>query len=124
MSMLMSTYDYFQRAFRRGTQTPTGYSGDKVRDEDGNCVIFWLQAPAGVISSAEYRCTTCATLVAFCEHLAELVIGLRIEKAHDYNADRLLALHEDVPTYKARRAILALEAFRSAVQKVDQGERV
>jgi NifU-like protein involved in Fe-S cluster formation len=120
----MSTYDYFQRAFRRGIQMPTGYSGDKVRDEDGNCAVFWLQAQAGVISSAEYRCTTCATLVAFCEHLAELVIGLRLEKARAYDANRLLALHQDVPKYKAGRAALALEAFRSAVQKVDQGERV
>jgi hypothetical protein len=118
----MTTYDYFQRAFRRGAQTPAGPTGSLVHDNDGNCAVFWLEAPQGSISAACYRSTTCATLLAFCEHLAELAVGMPVEQALAFDADQLLALHPDVPKYKADRAKLASEAFRSAVHQVIKGE--
>lgn len=118
----MSTYDYFHRAFRRGAQTRAGTAGTLVRGTGGNCAIFWLDASQGLISSAQYRCTTCVTLLAFCEHLSELVIGMPVEQAMRHNPDQLLALHPDVPQYKADRATLASEAFRSAAHQITQGE--
>jgi hypothetical protein len=120
----VSTYEYFQRAFRRGALKLTGQPGEMILGEDGNCAVFWLDASAGRIASAQYRCTTCATLVAFCEHLAELVMGMELTKAYEYDADRLLSLHTDVPKSHGDRAKLAMEAFRSAVQRAIQGEAV
>ena len=99
----MSTYDYFHRAFRQAV--------------GGNCAIFWQDAP-------QYRCTPCVTLLAFCEHLSELAIGMPVEQAMRHNPDQLLALHPDVPQYKADRATLASEAFCSAVQQITQGELI
>jgi hypothetical protein len=117
----MSTHDYVQRAFRRISQTRTGAPGNLIQDEEGNCAVFWLQAPQGLISAAQYRCTTCAALLAFCEHLSELAVGMPIEQASEYQADNLIALHPDIPKYKSNRAKLASEAFRSAVQQITLG---
>jgi NifU-like protein involved in Fe-S cluster formation len=120
----VSTYEYFQRAFRRGGFKLIGQPGEMILGEDGNCAVFWVDARAGRIASAQYRCTTCATLLALCEHLAELMMGMELTKAYEYDADRLLALHTDVPKSHGDRAKLAMEAFRSAVQKAIQGETV
>ena len=117
----MSTYDYFHRAFRR-LQSRAGTAGTLIQGADGNCAIFWLDAPQGIINSAHYRCTTCVTLLAFCEHLAELAVGMPVEQALQHNPDQLIALHPDVPQYRADRATLASEAFRSAVHQITQGE--
>ena len=118
----MSTYDYFHRAFRRGAQTRAGTAGKLVQGAGGNRAIFWLDVAHGRISSAQYRCTTCVTLLAFCEHLSELAIGMPVEQAMRHNPEQLLALHPDVPQYKADRATLASEAFCSAVRQITQGE--
>ena len=120
----MSTYDYFQRAYRRGAQTRAGTPGMLVRGSDGNCAVFWLDAPAGIISSVQYRSTTCVTLLAFCEHLSELAVGMALDQARQHNPEQLLALHPDVPQYRADRATLASEAFRSAAHQIVQGELV
>ncbi|MEO8131848.1 MAG: iron-sulfur cluster assembly scaffold protein [Bryobacteraceae bacterium] len=117
----MTTYDYFQRAFRRGAQARAGTSGMLIQAADGNCAIFWLDAAEGVIRGARYRCTTCVTLLAFCEHLSELAVGTRLEQALRISSGHLLALHKDVPHYKADRATLASEAFHSAVHQVTKG---
>ena len=118
----MSTYDYFQRAFRRDTEARAGVAGSLIHGADGNCAVFWLDTAQGMISSVHYRCTTCVTLLAFCEHLSELAIGMPIERAFQYHPDQLLALHPDVPQYRTDRAKLASEAFRSAVIHIMQGE--
>ena len=120
----MSTYDYVQRASRRGVQARAGAGGNLILDADGNCAVFWLQAPDGLVATAQYRCTSCATLLAFCEHLSELAVGMPVEQAIEYGSDDLLALHPDVPKYKADRATLASEAFRSAAHKIKQGETI
>ncbi len=118
----MSTYDYFNRAFRRAARPQIGTPGKLIHDSEGNCAVFWVEAPHGQIVSAQYRSTTCVTLLAFCEHLSELAVGMAVEQAIGYQSDHLIALHPDVPEYKADRAKLASEAFRSAVQQIHRGE--
>jgi hypothetical protein len=120
----MSTYDYFQRAFRRGAQPCVGTAGQLIQEDDRTCAAFWLTAHEGQISTVQYRCTTCVTLLAFCEHLSELAVGMPLEQAIDDHSGRLLALHPDVPKYKSNRAKLASDAFRSAVQQINQGATV
>jgi NifU-like protein involved in Fe-S cluster formation len=119
-----STHDYFQKAFRRRVQNPPGSAGSVVEGADSNSAVFWVAATEGVIGEAHYRCTTCATLLAFCQHLSELAIGMTLRQAMEYQAANLLAQHPDVPEYKADRAKLAADAFRSAVQRITQGETI
>ncbi|MGH9632557.1 MAG: iron-sulfur cluster assembly scaffold protein [Bryobacteraceae bacterium] len=109
-------HDYFERACLRKLDPLRGRKGEVVYDSDGNCAVFWIESKAERIRSAQYRCTTCATLVAFCEHLSELVVGMKIEEAGQYSAEKLLSLHAEVPEMRKSRALLVIGAMRSAVQ--------
>jgi hypothetical protein len=92
-----------------------GVSGAPVSDVDGNRAVFSVVFVSGRIAAVDFRCTTCTTLVALCEHLAELVIGLDAQAALGIQADTLLALHPDIPDARRPGAALALAALKSAV---------
>lgn len=93
-----------------------GQKGEVIYDSDGNCAVFWIESEADRIQNAQYRCTTCATLIAFCEHLSELLVDMKIEEAKLYSAEALLSLHAEVPEVRKSRASLVVSAMRSAVQ--------
>jgi len=70
----------------------------------GNCASFQVELEAGRITRAVYRCTTCVTLVALCEHLAELAVGSSVEEAAAWEAQLLLRRHPEVPRERRDRA--------------------
>lgn len=112
-----NVYHYFQRACERATVTHVGLSGEKVVDEDGNSVVFWVDSVEGCVLSTGYRCTTCFTLVALCEHIAGLLPGMDIEVARAFAPAQLLALHPEIPPERHHRATLAIAALRSALDR-------
>jgi NifU-like protein involved in Fe-S cluster formation len=118
-----NVYYYFQRACEREIVPLLGLPGDKTVDEDGNSVVFWIDSSNGRIAGVYYRCTTCFTLLALCEHVAELVTGMDIESARAFTPDQVLALHPEIPPERHYRATLAITALRSALdrQSVTQG---
>jgi hypothetical protein len=69
----------------------------------------------------EYRATTCVTLVALCEQVAELAAGKRLDEATAISPDALLDLHPEIPESRRDRAKLVIQAFRSALTKVTRG---
>ena len=122
---MAQVYEYFQRACRREHPDPGGVAGDPVSDPDDNTVLFWLEAtPGGRLVAAEYRCTTCVTLVSLCEHLAELLPGTTTGEAAEFSARSLLELHPGIPESKQGRASLAIEAMQSAIRKLQDGGRI
>jgi hypothetical protein len=119
---LRTVQDYFERALRRRGRPPAGIPGDACTDRDGDMAQFWMTADDnGRIAATEYRCTTCFTLVALCEHLRDLVEGGAPEAARALTAERLLSLHPEVPVSKRARAELAVSALQSAVAKQLEG---
>lgn len=116
-----TVYDYFQRACRRDSDRFCGISGEQCFDSDGNSAEFRLDARDGRIRSAQYRCTTCVTLVALCEHLAEVLTGSALDEASSWTPERLLALHPEIPAMRRDRATLAVMAVQSALQKCMEG---
>lgn len=119
-----TVYDYFQRACRRDPEPLRGFSGDQCFDSDGNSVVFALEtAESELIVKGRYRCTTCVTLVAFCERLAEELSGSTTVDAASWSAERLLSLHPEVPPVRRDRAMLAVTAVQSAVRKLTEGAR-
>jgi NifU-like protein involved in Fe-S cluster formation len=121
---LDTVQDYFERALRRAADPPSGIPGEPCFDRDGATAQFWISADAsGRIAAARYRCTTCMTLVALCEHLAELVEGKTVGAARSRTAERLLSLHREVPPVRQSRASLAISAMQSAVAKQFEGAR-
>jgi hypothetical protein len=115
-----TVYDYFWQAPRRSRKDETG-DGKLVFGANGNCAVFFLQAAEGRITEASFRCTSCFTLVAFCEHLSELAIGLSGIEARKLGPDRLVGLHPEVPSHLHNRAVLATAAFQEAVQTLIDG---
>jgi hypothetical protein len=109
----MTIYDYFERAYRRSLEP---VAGEPVRDEDGNCVLFSVDLNAGRIAAVRYRCTTCTTLVALCEHLSDLAAGLDIAAVLSMQPETLLVLHPEIPEAKRPTAAFALTALQTAVQ--------
>jgi hypothetical protein len=114
---VLTIHDYFQRACRRKLEPFSGVPGERCFDSDGNSAIFWLQVQGSRIARAQFRCTTCCTLVGLCEHASELLEGMTVAGAGEWTARRLLVLHPEIPAMRYDRAALAAEAIRSAAQR-------
>jgi len=108
-------HDYFRRAlWKPGFAAPAGPAAP-LSLRDGNCAAFRLVIAGGRVASARYRCTSCVTLVALCEHLAEVVTGMPLEEAERLRPEHLLGLHPEIPDAKRDRAVLAVQAMRAAL---------
>jgi NifU-like protein involved in Fe-S cluster formation len=112
----MTLYDYFGRACRR-TLEPV--AGEPVRDEDGNSAAFSVAMADGRVTHVSYRCTSCATLIALCEHLSELATGLDAVSVLNLQPEALVMLHPEIPEAKRPAAALAVEALQSAIRETE-----
>ena len=114
-----TVYDYLQRALtRRVDPTMRAPRGPLVTSEDDAALsaLFAIAVENGRVASANYRCTTCATLVALCEHTAELIRGLPLDAARRLTSDDLLSLHPEIPSARRDRAALAIRAAHGALE--------
>jgi hypothetical protein len=110
-------HDYFRKAMHSPrTAAREDGSGPVVSGPDGLCAAFDLEIEQPSIVRASYRCTTCVTLVALCEHLAELAAGRTVEDALGLDPEILLRFHPEVPVERRDRAALASTALRMAIQ--------
>jgi NifU-like protein involved in Fe-S cluster formation len=118
-----SVYDYFHQAMRNSGNTPTDARSAVLFGEEDNCAAFEVRHCEGKISDVRFKCTTCFTLVAFCEHIAELARGMGVAEAQEIGPDLLLELHPEVPAHLANRADLASAAFRAALRNTIRESR-
>jgi hypothetical protein len=116
-------YDYFQRACFRALESPRGDPGRTIYDRDGNSAVFWIETARLRVASVQYKCTTCVTLLALCEHLCEILVGKHLSEVEQYTPEDLLSLHPEIPLERQNRADLAIDALRSAVKKSFSGEK-
>lgn len=72
---------------------------------------FSFQIEAGTLTALRFECTACATLIACCQALVELLSGQKIEHAQHFSAASLLQQLSGVPAAKQNRAWLAVSAF-------------
>jgi NifU-like protein involved in Fe-S cluster formation len=119
-----SVYDYFTTALRRTVPEVSSRSGDIVRSADDAAAVFSIKTVDHRIEIVNYKCSTCVTLVGFCEHLCELIKGRRVTEAGAVTAADLLALHREVPPERHNRADLAIQALHSAVRRVLEGGNI
>ncbi len=113
-------YDYFVRACRRPIppESERGLAGDTVENTNGYYARFWIDAPRGRVQNIHYSATSCATLLAICEHIAELAAGQDLTGESAVSVDQLLHLHPEVPPEKRESVILAVTAFHAAATRV------
>ena len=111
-------YDYFQQAMRNSKHALTDTQGSLRFGEEGNCAAFEVGHCGGQICEVRFKCTSCFTLVAFCEHIAELARGMSVTEAQEIGPELLLELHPEVPARLTNRADLASAAFRAALPNI------
>jgi NifU-like protein involved in Fe-S cluster formation len=107
--------ELFERGFRRNRAAPLAVEGDAVRDAEGNSARFSLDLDGGKLGEIRFRVSTCTTLIAYCEALAELLPGLDADLAAHFTPTELVDALPGVPRLKQPRAILAVAAFRAAL---------
>jgi len=114
----LTVSELFERGYRRNRAAPLPVEGAQCADTDGNTARFSMVIADGKIARIGFRATTCATLIAYCEYVAEIVAGFSLEIAKELTAAELVASVPGVPPLKQNRAILAIAAFRAAVVEV------
>jgi NifU-like N terminal domain len=107
--------ELLDRGFRRHRSAPLAIEGAPCAGPEGLTARFSLALADGRIAAVSFRASTCATLIAFCEYLAEVAPGLRLDLAGDLSAHDLVAALPGVPPLKRDRAMLAVAAFRAAI---------
>lgn len=108
-------YDLFHQALRHNRREPQTW-GPTLQASDGVTASFALELQDGRLSAVSYRATTCITLVALCELLAQQATGLTIAEAQSLDAAWLLQAIPEIPQARQPRAELAAEAFHASLR--------
>jgi hypothetical protein len=115
VSPRLTVSELFERGFRRNRAAPLSLQGTPCTDAEGNTAGFSLAVLDGNISNLSFHVSSCATLIAYCEYLAETVPGFRLEIASALTPAQLVESVPGVPAFKHNRAVLAIAAFRAAL---------
>lgn len=107
--------DLFDRGYRRNRKSSLAIEGAELSDANGLLARFSLDIADGFIKAVNFRATTCITLIAYSELLAELAAEKKTREAATIEAADLVAALSDVPLLKRDRALLAINAFRAAL---------
>lgn len=119
----MTVNELLDRGLRRMRAAPLPIEGDDCTDAEGNRARFSITMADGKIAAVGFRVTSCATLIAYGELIAETVPGLRLDLAAGLSARDLVDALPGVPPLKRERAVLAVAAFRSALANISKGEQ-
>lgn len=114
--MRHDVYYYFHQACRRAIRPISPPHWIVANDAKAGFAVEL--GPHGCINEVEYRCTTCMTLVAFCEHVAEQLRGATLEQARALSAGELLNRHPEVPPIRHSRAYPAVAAAHAALEDI------
>jgi NifU-like protein involved in Fe-S cluster formation len=119
----LSVSELFERGFRRLRETACAIEGDARSDTEGNVARFSIDFADGRIQRVGFRSSSCATLVAYCELIAETVPTFSREIADGLTATQIINALPGVPPYKQQRAALAVAAFRDALSLIPDQPR-
>jgi hypothetical protein len=107
--------ELFDRGLRRARLLPLPIVGDAHTGAGGLSVRFSLACCGGRIENVHFTASTCITLIAYCELIAEVTSGQRITEAMQLTTADLVRDLPNVPALKRDRAPLAIAAFRAAL---------
>jgi NifU-like protein involved in Fe-S cluster formation len=119
----LSVAELFERGFRRCREAPRAIAGASCTGAGDNTAAFSLEVADGRIAAVGFRASCCATLIAYCEYVAEIAPGFSLAIARELTAANLVDGVPGVPALKRDRALLAIAAFRAAVMAADQLQR-
>src|SRR5262245_45272671 len=111
----LTVAELFERGFRRNRDAPRAMVGAACTGAEDNTAEFSLDVADGRIAAVGFHASCCATLIAYCEYIAEIAPGLRLELVYGLTAANLVDSVPGVPALKRNRAVLAIAAFRAAI---------
>lgn len=103
------------RGLRRSRMEPYALVGPVLYGNDGLNAQFSLRCEGNAVTSARFKASSCATLLAYCELIVELAVGRSIDECAQFSAAALVAALSDVPVFKRDRAALAASTFHQAL---------
>jgi NifU-like protein involved in Fe-S cluster formation len=115
--------ELFERGFRRNREAPHAIVGVLCTGAEDNTAAFSLDVAGGRIAAVGFRASCCATLIAYCEYVAEIAPGFGLSIARELTATNLVDSLPGVPALKRDRAVLAIAAFRAALLAADITQR-
>jgi NifU-like protein involved in Fe-S cluster formation len=119
VSPRLTVAELFERGFRRGRERQRAVAGAPCSGADDNTAAFSLDVAQGRIAAVGFRASCCATLIAYCEYIAEIAPGFRLALARELTATNIVDGVPGVPALKRDRAVLAIAAFRAALAAAD-----
>src|SRR5436189_5368238 len=81
--------ELFERGFRRNRAAPLSIEGPQLTDAEGNAAGFSLDVVDSQVAGLGFRAPTCATLIAYCELIAQVVPSFSRETASALSAANL-----------------------------------
>jgi hypothetical protein len=110
-----SVGELLERGLRRNRAAAPAVEGATCTDSEGYWARFSVEIVDGKVSAVGFRLSSCATLIAYGELIAEIARGLALEAAAGLTARTLIRTLPGVPPLKRIRAVLAVAAFRAAL---------
>ena len=111
----LSVSELFERGFRRSRETPLSLQGEPQTNSEGYFARFSLELAGERIADLRFQASPCATLIAYCELIAETLPGARLDIARALTGADLVQKLSGVPAMKRDRAALAAAALHSAL---------
>jgi NifU-like protein involved in Fe-S cluster formation len=112
----LTVVDYFRLGQQRGKRSGTlPHVGEEVCGPLGLSVHFELAVERDVVTRVSFHASTCVTLVAYCELLAQRATGALLRDVLCLRAEELASALPGVPAHKRDRAWLATWAMQQAV---------
>ena len=111
----LKVHQYFERGYYRSREHFPPRRGEIVGGNERLLAQFFIDVKDDCIQHASYKCSTCVVLVAYCELLAEMIIGLSPKEVAKITPSNLVLAFPEVPCQRHDRASLAVQALHSAV---------
>lgn len=108
--------ELFERGYRRSREAPLSIEGETIVGADGHTARFSIALEKEKLAAARFHASSCTTLIAYCEAIAELLPGFDVTIAGQLTPGELVDALPGVPPLKQDRAVLAIAAFRSSLQ--------
>jgi NifU-like protein involved in Fe-S cluster formation len=119
----LTVTELFERGFRRNREALRAIVGDTCVGAEDNSAAFSLDVTGGRIAAVGFHASCCATLIAYCEYIAEVAPGFTLAIARELTAANIAACVPGVPVLKRDRAVLAIAAFRAALIAAEESQR-
>ena len=119
----LSVSELFERGFRRNREPSLPIAGAECTGAGDNAVRFSLAVAGGKIAAINFRASCCATLIAYCEYIAEIAPEFSLAIAQALTPQNLVDALPGVPALKRDRAVLAIAAFRAALLAAHESQR-